>query len=236
MKKEDRGEADQLLTLFTEDFGRLEVLARAIRKIASKLRASADLFYFSEIEFIQGKNYKTLTDAVVIDKFKHLRQSPEKLEIVYKIAEIIDLLVVKEEKDTQIWQLLFQAITRAALVKTVQGQPLPTLSISPIFFWKLAVILGYSPELYNCACCHKKLLPEMLFFSPQDGGVVCWQCKSKENECKEILVDTIKIIRLFLKEPFEMVQGLVITKDVQENLEQITDFYFQGLTSVLGKI
>jgi len=35
-KKEERGEADQLFTVFTRDFGKLEVLGKAIRKISSK--------------------------------------------------------------------------------------------------------------------------------------------------------------------------------------------------------
>ncbi|NQU82868.1 MAG: recombination protein O N-terminal domain-containing protein, partial [Parcubacteria group bacterium] len=69
LKNEARGEADEIFTLFTSDFGRIRVLGRAIRKITSKLRSGAGLFYYSEIEFIQGKQYKTLTDAVLIDKF-----------------------------------------------------------------------------------------------------------------------------------------------------------------------
>ena len=64
LKKTDRGEADQILTIYTKDFGKLEILGKAIRKIKSKLRSGADLFYFSEIEFIQGKAYKTLTDIL----------------------------------------------------------------------------------------------------------------------------------------------------------------------------
>ena len=64
-KKEDRGEADQLFTIYTKDFGKLEILGKAIRKISSKLRSGAETFYLSEIEFIQGKTYKTLTDAIL---------------------------------------------------------------------------------------------------------------------------------------------------------------------------
>lgn len=70
LKKVDRKEADQLFTLYTEDFGKLTVLGRAIRKISSKLRSGIEIFYLSEIEFIQGKAYKILTDAVLIEKFE----------------------------------------------------------------------------------------------------------------------------------------------------------------------
>ena len=73
-KKEDRGDADQLFTVFTKEFGKLEISAKAIRKISSKLRSGAEIFYLSEIEFIQGKAQKTLTDAVLIEKFTDLKK------------------------------------------------------------------------------------------------------------------------------------------------------------------
>ena len=115
LKQEGRGEADQLFTVFSKEFGKLEILGRAIRKITSKLRSSAQLFYLSEIEFIQGKNYKTLTDAVVIDKFKEMQERPEAMEALHKIAVLFDLLG-KEEADDRIWQLLlntFQSLQRS---------------------------------------------------------------------------------------------------------------------------
>jgi DNA repair protein RecO (recombination protein O) len=74
-KKEDRGEADQIFKIFTKDFGKIEVLGKGIRKISSKLRSQIDIFYLSEIEFIQGKIYKRLTDALLIEKYKNLRKS-----------------------------------------------------------------------------------------------------------------------------------------------------------------
>ena len=74
LKKVDRKETDQLLTIYTKDFGKLEILAKAIRKISSKLKSGAEIFYLSEIEFIQGKTRKTLTDAILIEKFENLRK------------------------------------------------------------------------------------------------------------------------------------------------------------------
>ncbi len=46
LKKEDRGEADRLFTIYTKDFGKLELLAKGERKIKSKLRGGLELFYF----------------------------------------------------------------------------------------------------------------------------------------------------------------------------------------------
>src|SRR3989344_1994807 len=106
LKKSARGEADELFTIYTKDFGKLKIIGKAIRKITSKLRGGAELFYLSDIEFIQGKAHKTLTNASLIKNFKNIRQSLAKLCIASKIAELSNSLIVKEEKDNQIWYLL----------------------------------------------------------------------------------------------------------------------------------
>jgi len=90
LRKTDLREADQAFTIYTKDFGKLKILARAIRKIKSKLRSGIELFYLSEIEFIQGKNYKTLTDATVIEKFKNVKQDLEKFwRLLVKLLKIL---------------------------------------------------------------------------------------------------------------------------------------------------
>ncbi|MEK7071705.1 MAG: DNA repair protein RecO, partial [Patescibacteria group bacterium] len=102
-KKEERGEADLLFTVYTKDFGKLEILGKSVRKIASKLRPSAEVFYLSEIEFIQGKIQKTLTDATLVDKFSGIRGDLKKIRIAHKISEVLDNLIKGQEPDEKIW-------------------------------------------------------------------------------------------------------------------------------------
>jgi DNA repair protein RecO len=133
LAKKDLREADQLFTVFTEDFGKIKVLGRSIRKINSKLRAGIDLFYFSEIEFIQGKNYKTLTDAVRISKFKDF-------ETVSKIAQALNVLIKGEEKDEKIWDLVKSALAYSE-------RELDDKLTYYYFLWNLINIMGYKMEI-----------------------------------------------------------------------------------------
>ena len=112
LKKESFGEADEILTFYTKEFGKLKVLAKGIKKMKSKLRSAIDLFYLSEIEFVQGKIHKTLTDAVLIKKFKKIRKSLVKLKIANSISEILDRLIKGEEKDEKVWNLLNESFGR----------------------------------------------------------------------------------------------------------------------------
>ena len=149
IKKTDRGEADQLFTIYTKDFGKLEILGKAIRKIKSKLRGGIELFYLSEIEFIQGKTHKTLTDTILIENFSNIRKDLKKLKVAHQITDVLDNLVVKEEKDDQIWALLNGTFEKLNSQK-------PEIMYY-YFFWNLVSILGYQPELSNCSISGKKI-------------------------------------------------------------------------------
>jgi len=105
-KKNDVNEADRMFSLFTDNFGRLDIFAKAIRKTPSKLRGGIDLFFISEIEFIQGKNRKTLTGASVVKKFDFIYQDLERFKVANQIAEILDNFIKGQEKDIEIFGLL----------------------------------------------------------------------------------------------------------------------------------
>jgi len=202
-KKDDRGETDQLFTVYTKDFGKLEILGKAIRKISSKLRSGAELFYLSEIEFIQGKTQKTLTDAILIEKFKNLREDLKTLSVAYKISEILDNLIKGQEPDEKIWQLLLETFER---LNNYTLYPKTYTLIYYYFLWNLLSILGYQPELYNCVICQKNLstyfaekygldraqmilcsglLPEKLYLNPKEGGLICQNCFKKVKLVEE---------------------------------------------------
>lgn len=148
LKKSARGEADELFFIYTKDFGKLRILGKAIRKITSKLKAGSGLFYLSEIEFIQGKTHKTLTDAILIENFKNIRQDLVKLRIAYKIVDILDELSPKEEKDKKIWELILETFHR---LDTKYKIPNTAYKIYYYFFWHFVSILGYHPTISNCS-------------------------------------------------------------------------------------
>jgi len=114
-KKENKNEADQDFSVFTQDFGKLELRGRAIRKINSKLRSGIDKFFLSEVEFIQGKNYKTLTDAILIRKFKETA-------VLNKIAELLDNFIKGQEKDERIFNLLIETLENSLQISNFKFQ------------------------------------------------------------------------------------------------------------------
>ena len=227
-KKLDRKEADQIFSIYTKDFGRLEILGKAIRKATSKLRSGMEIFYLSEIEFIQGKSYKTLTDAVVIEKFKNLRKDLKRLEIAYRIGHILDDLIKGQEKDKKIWNLLLEVFGE------LNDSSFKNIEIVYYYFlWKFLSILGYRPDLYDCSACQEKLKPEALYFNPKQEGIVCKNCFSKDDI--QVRPEIIKIIRVIVNRDSKITFRLKINDKDLKGLEEFSKHYLSFILEISGQ-
>jgi DNA repair protein RecO (recombination protein O) len=221
-KKEERGEADQVFKVFSKDFGRVEILGKGIRKISSKLRSGMEIFYLSEIEFVQGKIYKTLTDALLIEKFKNLRKSFKRLSIAYQICEVLDKFIKGEERDERIWNLILE---------TFKNLNNPNLQFAVCnlqyyyFFWNLISFLGFRPEIYFCPICQKKLEPKRIYFSKKEGGVICENCFQKTGEGERISKRIVKILRIFFEKDIQFLRRIKIDKEDFGKLRKISEDY-----------
>ena len=217
LNKTDWDEADQIFIIYTEEFGKIKIVAKAIRKIKSKLRSGIGLFYLSWIEFIQGKNYKTLTDAISLNKFENIRNDLEKLEIASQISEALDDLVQEQEQDENIWNLLnevFDKLNNYSLLFT--GYRL----LYYFFLWNLFVLLGYQLDLYHCVFCRKKLSPSKLYFSPE--GIFCSDCSDRVGQKIDTPPEIIKILRIVLKKDWNVLSKLRINQEQEELLKEIS--------------
>ncbi|OHA70818.1 MAG: DNA repair protein RecO [Candidatus Wildermuthbacteria bacterium RIFCSPLOWO2_12_FULL_40_9] len=236
LKKMARGESDQLFTIYTKDFGKLEILAKAVRKIKSKLRSGADLFYFSELEFIQGKRYKTLTDAVSMERFRQQRKDLRKTAIAHKVSELCCKLVKDGEQDNGLWQLLKKTFER---LNNVLKDKSTYLLIYYYFLWNLVSLLGYKPELRHCFFCHKKITIGKFYFSASNGGIMCQNCFEEnapkaisiKKDCRIVEANVIKILRLILQREWNTLAKVKIGALHQKQLQDISEYFVGSLPS-----
>jgi len=106
IKRGGLGETGRLLTVYTKDFGKILVRAKAIKKSQAKLKGHLELFLRSYLMLAQSQRTDVVTNAETIESFAALRQSLPELFAAYYFAELIDKLVVAPEKDERIWQLV----------------------------------------------------------------------------------------------------------------------------------
>lgn len=200
LKKSDKGEADQIFSIYTNDFGKLHVLGKGIRKNASKLRGGADIFSLSDIEFIQGKTQKTMIEAVFINHYPNIRSNMARFKIAHQIADVLEGMILKEEKDEKVWQLTNEVFDK---LNDWQIKNSKFEILCHYFFWNLAAILGYQPELTSQSLAGQQI----------DG-------------------DLAKILKLFFKKDWSILARLKIEPNHYLLLKNISEWYNKNTLTI----
>ncbi len=188
------GESDKIITVYTDVFGKIDIVAHGSRKPKSKFMASTQPFCYSEYVIFKGKNLYTLSDSMIIDSFQIILQDLEKLSYGSYFLELTDALNEKENKNVSILALLLK--TMYLLVHDEIDIKLLRFA----FDFKAISLSGYMPQINYCIKCRKKI-EEVCYFNIPEGGAVCEDCMRQRSSFKlakdEIeLMQKIKLIKL----------------------------------------
>jgi DNA repair protein RecO (recombination protein O) len=99
-------EADRLLTIFTRDFGRIRLLAKAVRKPSSRKRGHLELFSLVKLFCVKGKNLDLITEAETVNSFSALRQNLNRVRIAYLLCELVNDLTAENQEHEDVYNLL----------------------------------------------------------------------------------------------------------------------------------
>jgi DNA repair protein RecO len=109
LKRTNFGEADRVLTVLSDRYGKITVIARGVRKITSRRAGNVELLNRVKLHLFKGKGY-TLTEAESIDTFEALKQNLTLSTIAFHIIEMVDRLTSENQKNTAIYYLTLQTL------------------------------------------------------------------------------------------------------------------------------
>lgn len=91
LKRTNYGEADRIITVLTKDFGKIQVMAKGVRRERSKLAGGIEPFSISEIGIVKGRgDIDTLTSARLQRHFGNIVKSIDKLDFAYSCLKTIN--------------------------------------------------------------------------------------------------------------------------------------------------
>lgn len=104
LKKSNSGEADRMLTIFTEKFGKISAVAQGVRYLKSKLRYNLEPMSRSRIGLVASKNIEwRIVDAEEIDNYRRIISIPENLAVFSRIFKLFNRMIQGEEKNIFLW-------------------------------------------------------------------------------------------------------------------------------------
>lgn len=114
IKKTPFAEADFLVRVLTRDFGKMDALAKGARKAASKLNPHLDILNHIRMQFVKnGERIPTLMDAEIIAKYDDWFSDADKLSIMGRVLQVIDMVVLPGAKDEKIFLMILNFFEKA---------------------------------------------------------------------------------------------------------------------------
>ena len=90
-------EADRILTIYTQNLGKISVLAKGVRKSSSMLGGHLELFNIARFELKESKNWYILSGAQTERNYSNIRLHLPKISAGYYVAELVSLMTVEND-------------------------------------------------------------------------------------------------------------------------------------------
>ncbi len=106
LRKKEVGETDRLYTLYTESAGKLQLVAKGVRKPEAKLAGQLETLMQGLVIVVKGRGAGKIAGAVAEKSYLHVRHDLDTLKRVLEATSIFERLVGWEEKDLVLFELL----------------------------------------------------------------------------------------------------------------------------------
>jgi DNA repair protein RecO (recombination protein O) len=166
LRRRDAGESDRRLTLLTEEYGKIDVLAKGARKSASRLSSVSEPLSTAVLNLAEGRRAMFVTQAQPLASFRGLRTDFERLSCGLALIELYAAILPVDEPFPEAYELLVRSLrhleTHPKAVVALVWAEIQLLSIS-----------GFLPQFEKCVATDGKIAEARPFLSPRAGGYVC---------------------------------------------------------------
>ncbi len=176
LKSMPLGESDRLLTILTQEFGLIRVVAPGARKQNSKLGGRSGLFVVNELLIAKGRSLDKITQAETCESYPGLSQDLGKLAASQYLAEMVLAQALSEQPQEELFCLLNEHLSR--LQQLPSNPVILVLAHLTHAVFHLLALAGITPQVQVCCLSGRSLTPDFndpdwrVGFSVPAGGTV----------------------------------------------------------------
>jgi DNA repair protein RecO (recombination protein O) len=196
------GESDKIVTLLTEDAGKITGIAKGAKNSRRRFANCLDPFTRVRVHYRArpGASLVFLESCDLIEPSGSLAQ-PNKFAYGSYLVELVDLLTAEGQPVRELYHLLADGL------EALRNGP-ATGSFLRVFELQLLRHSGYGPELQQCGRCGRKLgSAEAVFFDPPRGSIVCDACGSGAEAAVPVTGQTLAALEAIKQAPLAAVRG-----------------------------
>ncbi|MGH9081410.1 MAG: DNA repair protein RecO [Acidimicrobiales bacterium] len=164
------GEADRIVTLMTEQHGKVRAVAKGVRRTRSKFGSRLEPLSHVALLGWQGRGDLDIVDQVeVIDTNRTVREDLDRMTAAMSMLEAVDQIGQERHANPRLYGMLVGAVDAL-------GGREPSM-VAAAFFLKVLALEGTAPVLDLCVACGEEEPALLVAFDLSEGGVLCRRCR-----------------------------------------------------------
>lgn len=222
LKHRPIGEADRLITFYTNVLGKVNAVARSARKPGSKFGGSLDLLNHVKVSLARGRSLDHVSEAEVISSYRSIKENLGRMTQAIYALELIDTFGEDRSANRELFESTVNLFRGYDLGINVDYETLK-------FEMKVLKSTGFLPEFLVCVNCRSELTPEDHLFDCNSGGILCKDCnRGVQGQSKWISVASMKVLRNLQRGIYAVNSpSFELTADILEELKQLMRMYFE---------
>ncbi len=222
IKKIKLGEADRILTLYTPHRGKIQAVAKGVRRPRSKLAGHLELLTHSLVSLARGRNLDTITGSQTINSFLPLKSDLELTSYALYATELVNLFTADHVENRPLFRLFLETMEQLCQIGDSE-------LVLRYFELHLLNEAGYRPQLQQCVTCHQLLKAVVNSFSSNAGGMLCPNCRQSQPSTYPLSVNALKVLRLLQSSDYSTVSRLKMNPELSHELEAVMRDYLKYL-------
>lgn len=214
-------DTDALLTLLTENHGKLTVKARGIRKKNSPLIAPCQLLALGEFTLFEYKGMYTINEARSVELFQGLRRDLQKLSLATYFAQVAEVICQEDIPNPELQSLVLNCLYALCNLNLSEKH------IKAVFELRAACLAGYTPDLSGCYKCGNTQADRL---DISEGTLECSMCRSHNDTGIHMPVSAgaLESMRYICSCDSQKIFSFRAGEDTIENFSQIAESYLSA--------
>ncbi len=216
IKQTNYGEADRMLTIFTEEYGIIKAAARGVRRMNSRRAAAAQFLCYCDFElFMTSSEISSVNNISVVDAFFPAGENIVILSLFTYISDIIIAGMGYSNPDNRILKLFLNTLYMCAY------KNFDVRMAKSVFELRYMAYIGFLPMLGKCADCGN---PDIAYFD-LNCGTVCKECHGRHKDCIKISEDVYHAVCYILASEEKKMFSFRVSEKVLDELSKLTEKY-----------
>jgi DNA repair protein RecO (recombination protein O) len=192
-----QGETSKILTVFSNLFGKMSLMAKGARNPKSKFLGTLNTFNHVSLVFYRKENrdIQYISQADIINSFESIHQSLGKMALAAIPAEMIDKNEPLDHANPQLFKLF------KSTFETLNNSTTGLKNIIRSFKLKFVEISGFSPMLEKCHNCEKTNISQYHYFDLERGFYTCELCGIPTEVNYKLAGKALEFLRWFYQTP-----------------------------------